>query len=83
MSTILLMLGWRLYFYSDEGSEPVHIHARKAEAECKFWLHPDAFDIEEAWSKALTPRLRREIREIVFDHFGLILSEWQRRHGGK
>jgi hypothetical protein len=83
MATIVLVLGWRLYFYSDEGTEPVHIHARKGEAECKFWLHPETFDIEEAWSRSLTPRLRREVRQIIFGHFELILAEWKRRRGGK
>jgi hypothetical protein len=35
-------------------------------------------EIREDWSEGLTPRLRREIRKIVFDHFELILEEWQR-----
>jgi hypothetical protein len=46
MPTILVVRGWRLYFYSNEGSEPMHVHASKGEAECKFWLFPDRFDIE-------------------------------------
>jgi Domain of unknown function (DUF4160) len=29
MPTILFMNGWRLFFYSNEGDEPVHIHAEK------------------------------------------------------
>ena len=49
MPTILFVLGWRLFFYSNEGNEPMHIHARKGEAECKFWLFPDGFEIEEAF----------------------------------
>ena len=76
MPTILRIRGWRLFFYANEGDEPMHVHAHKAEAECKFWLDAALFDIEEEWSHGLTPRLRREIRKIIFDHFELIVDEW-------
>src|SRR5437016_4645454 len=76
MPTILHLRGWRVFFYSDEGNEPLHVHARKADAECKFWLHQDLFDIEEVWSHGLTPRLRREIRKIIYDNFEVIAEEW-------
>jgi hypothetical protein len=78
MPTILLVRGWRLFFYADEGKEPVHIHARKGDAECKFWLYPDTYQIEEAWAYNLTPRLRREVRRIVFENLELLTDEWNR-----
>ena len=81
MPTILLVQGWRLFFYSNEGNEPLHIHARKADAECKFWLHPDTFEIEEDWSYNLTPPLRREIRRIIFEHYDIIAAEWGKYFG--
>jgi len=79
--TIILVRGWRVFFYSNESNEPVHVHAEKGDAECKLWLRTDLYDVEEAWSHNLTPRLRREIRKIVFDHFDLILDEWKRHWG--
>ncbi|MEQ8955495.1 MAG: DUF4160 domain-containing protein [Gammaproteobacteria bacterium] len=36
MPTILLQAGWRVFFYSNEGDEPIHVHFRKGEIECKF-----------------------------------------------
>lgn len=81
MPTILFMPGWRVFFYSDEGNEPPHVHARKGDAQCKFWLKEDLYEIEEAWSWNLTPRLRREIRKILFEHFDSIMTEWSRRKG--
>jgi len=45
-----MLLGWRLFFYSNEGNEPIHIHAQKGEMECKFWLNTERYDIEEAYS---------------------------------
>ncbi len=83
MPTILLIQGWRFFFYTNEGDEPIHIHARKAETECKYWLRPDLYEIEEAWSHNLTPRLRREVRKIIFDHFDLIVTEWEKSFGDK
>ena len=61
----------------------MHVHARKGEAECKFWLTAETYEIEEEWSYNLSPRLRREIRKIVFDHFDLIMGEWEKSFGGK
>jgi len=86
MPTILLINGWRVFFYANEGNEPIHVHARKGDAQCKFWLRIELFEIEEAWSYNLTPRLRREIRQIIFENFELIIREWeawQRRHRGE
>lgn len=82
MPTVLHRKGWRVFFYSDEGNEPLHVHARKGDAECKFWLHQDLFEIEEVWSHGLTPRLRREIRQIIYDNFDAIAEEWARLFGG-
>ena len=83
MPTILMVLGWRFFFYFNEGNESVHVHARKGETECKYWLKPEYYEIEEGWSYNLTPRLRREVRKIIFDHFELIVGEWEKHFGGK
>lgn len=72
-----MIAGWRLFFYSNEGHEPIHVHAEKGEAECKFWLDPELFAIEEDWAHNLTPRLRREIRRIIFQHFDAIVEAWR------
>ena len=81
MPTILNLRGWRVFFYSDEGNEPLHVHARKGDAECKFWLHQELFEIEEVWSQNLTPRLRREIRKIIYENFEVIAERWTRHFG--
>ncbi len=33
MPTILLIMGWRLFFYANEGNEPIHVHCRKGDTE--------------------------------------------------
>lgn len=76
MPTILYVRGWRVFFYSNEGNEPPHVHARKGDTEGKFWLRRNEFDIDEAWSHGMTSQLRREIRRILFDHFDLLVEGW-------
>jgi hypothetical protein len=65
--TILLLLGWRIFFYANEGNEPVHVHCRKGEKECKYWLDRENFDLEEAYAYNLSSRDRREIKQIIFE----------------
>ena len=31
MPTILLVMGWRFFFFANEGHEPMHIHVEKGE----------------------------------------------------
>lgn len=50
MPTVLYINGWRFFFYSNEGNEPVHIHVQKGEKECKYWLIEETFDIEQAFA---------------------------------
>jgi hypothetical protein len=42
----------------------------------QFWLNAEIYEIEEVWSHNLSPRLRREVRKIIFEHFDLIVEEW-------
>ena len=76
MPTILYVMGWRFFFYSNEGNEPIHIHCKKAEMECKYWIIVEDFDINEAFAYNLTPAAKKEIRKIVFEHFDYIIEQW-------
>ena len=78
MPTILLVMGWRFFFYSNEGNEPIHVHCRKGEKECKYWLDADAFDIEEAFSYNMNNKDKRDVKKIIFEYFEFIESEWDR-----
>lgn len=55
MPTVLYIFGWRLFFYSNENLEPIHIHAEKGDMECKFWLLTDEVEIKDAFAYNLTP----------------------------
>ena len=77
MPTILQVKGWRFFFYANEGSEPIHVHARNGDKECKYWLKPKTFDIEEAFCYRMNSKDRREVKQIVYLHFEQIEAEWK------
>jgi hypothetical protein len=83
MPTILLQHGWRFYFYANERGEPIHVHAQRGEAECKFWIDAGAFDVREAFAYNLSPRDRREVRKIIFEHFDYIVHAWSDTQEGR
>ncbi len=76
MPTILLIRGWRFFFYANERDEPIHIHCRKAEKECKYWLDRRNFGLEEAFSYRMNGKDKREVKKMIFDNFESIESEW-------
>jgi hypothetical protein len=78
MPTILLVFGWRFFFYANEGSEPLHIHCQKGDMECKYWLNQECFDLEEAYSYNMSSKDRRQVKKIIFEYFEVIEQEWHR-----
>jgi hypothetical protein len=49
----------------------MHVHAVKGDAECKYWLHPDRFDIVEDFEDNCTPRLRNAVLDGEWRKIGL------------
>ena len=83
MPTVLVILGWRLFFYANEGNEPIHVHYRKGDMECKYWLNREDFDLDEAFTFNMSPRDHRQIRKIIYEQFEYIEQQWdefQRRY---
>jgi len=78
MPTILLVMGWRFFFYSNEKNEPIHIHCRKAEKECKYWLDTANFSVQEAYTYSMNNKDKREVKKIIFEYFEFIEQEWDR-----
>jgi hypothetical protein len=71
-----LLSGWRLYFYSNEGKEPIHVHCQKGDMECKFWINTEMFDIQESY--AFNVSLNE--KKIIFQHFDYIVLKWNEFH---
>lgn len=78
MPTILMLSGWRIYFYSNEGNEPIHVHCQKGDAESKYWIDIENFEATEVYSYNMNSSDKRTIRKIIFTHFEYIINEWNK-----
>ncbi len=58
----------------NEGNEPIYVHCRKGDVECKYWLDREDFGIEEAFLYNMSSRDTRQIRKIIYEHF-------EKKHG--
>jgi hypothetical protein len=72
MPTLLLIEGYRFYFFSEEGEEPPHIHVKKGDAFAKLWLRPIDFARARGFSRG---ELRR-VRELTFEHQAFFVERW-------
>ncbi len=72
MPTVLLIKGFRFYFFSNENDEPIHIHVEKAGANGKIWLEP--FDIEYFYG--FTVREQRQIKKITKENLETLKLKW-------
>jgi hypothetical protein len=66
-----------------KGKNPFTFMHEKEKQNAKCGFEKEIFEVEEAWSHNLSPRLRREIRQILFEHFNLIVEVWNRHLGGR
>lgn len=72
MPTVLILKGYRFFFFSLDRVEPVHIHVEKGDSYAKFWLTP----ISLARSKGFRQHELTEIRKIVERKHKLFLEKW-------
>ena len=82
MPTVLYIKGWRLFFYSNEGNEPIHIHGQKGDKECKYWLDVDDYAIREAYTYNMNNKDIREVKKIILQNFDDIVQLWNTQFGG-
>ena len=78
MPTVLLLRGFRFFFYSNESGEPIHIHIMKGGAQGKVWLEP-AVDI--AYLHRFTNSEERDIWEIVKENDQYFKQKWNEYFG--
>lgn len=77
MPTVLKIFGYRFHFYSNEGNEPPHIHCRKENSECKFWLNA----VLLAENKGFRNHEIREIEKLVSEYREQFLEAYNEFHG--
>ena len=73
MPTVFQKDGFRFYFYSEEGNEPMHIHVAHGEGRAKYWLKPH---VVLAASIAMRAKEIKKARMLVQEHYQLIEERW-------
>lgn len=73
MPVVLRIKGFRFFFYSDEGFEPMHIHIEKAEKRGKIWLEPE---YREDYLYGFTVGEVKDIRKIIDENIETLKSAW-------
>ena len=79
MPTILRTKGYRFFFFSREGNEPMHIHVEQADRYAKFWLNP----IQLAESVGFRSGEISELRRLVQENIKLFEEKWNEYFGSK
>lgn len=78
MPTITGISGpYRLFFYSFDCTEPKHVHVRREQMVCKFWLEPVALVTNDGFS----PRELNRIRSLILEHLQEIKEAWDEHCG--
>ena len=72
MPTVLHMVLFRFFFFSNEGEEPPHIHVKAGEHEAKFWLNP----VELAVSYGFNGRELGKVERLVEEHQDEFSEAW-------
>lgn len=73
MPTVLLINGFRFFFYSNENNEPCHIHISKGSADGKVWLKPK---ISAAYLYGFSNAEEKVIMEIIQNNYELLINKW-------
>ncbi|PIZ17363.1 hypothetical protein COY51_00395 [Candidatus Desantisbacteria bacterium CG_4_10_14_0_8_um_filter_39_17] len=77
MPTIFREYGFRFFFYSNEGFEPMHIHVSSQNCEAKFWMP----DCELVWNYRFNAAQLRKIFEILQENKEMITEVWDEYFG--
>ena len=72
MPTVLRIYGYRFFFFSNEGTEPVHIHVESGDGYCKYWLNP----VSLAYSTGYDSSELNKIRKLVEEHSITVEKSW-------
>lgn len=78
MPSILKIGPFRFFFYSNENSEPAHIHIQRDRMLAKFWLTPVAL----ASSTRFSSKELRKLETLVVENKEILLEAWNEYFSG-
>lgn len=77
MPTILRWGPYRTFFYSNEGSEPPHVHVSRGNNEAKFWL----LDLTVAANAGFPDYEIGSILRVLRDNRAALVNAWHDHFG--
>jgi hypothetical protein len=77
MPTVARIGAYRFFFYSNEGTEPPHIHVQRERCLAKFWLQQVAL----AWVTGFRAVELRKVERLVVNHQREFLEAWHEYFG--
>jgi hypothetical protein len=77
MPTVLRCGPYRAFFYSNERSEPAHVHVRWEDFEAKFWLHDLTVAVNAGFPSHEIGDIIRQLRS----HRDDLLGAWHEHFG--
>lgn len=72
MPTVDRIGPYRIFFYSNEGDEPPHVHVQRDRNVSKFWLSPVAL----VGALGFKPHELREMERLVAENQQAFLEAW-------
>lgn len=78
MPTVLLIHGFRFFFFSGDTSEPIHVHVKKGDGDGKIWIEPE---IRIAYLVDFNKQEEKQIMEIVEQNRQMIKDKWNEFFG--
>jgi len=73
MPTILLINGYRFYFYAGDWNEPAHVHVEKGEGVAKIWLEPS---LSPKYFEGFKAKEKKEILKLATENYELLKTKW-------
>lgn len=77
MPTALRIGPYRLFFYSADAGEPLHIHVQRENLSAKFWLDP----VRLEWSAGFSAAELRRVEKMVQENQARLLESWNEYFG--
>ena len=81
MPNLFSISGYKIYFWSNEGSEPVHVHISKGQPvpnATKIWLTRNGGCIVASNGSNISKKELQELMSVISAQFFYICAEWKK-----
>ena len=81
MPSLFTVCGYKVYFWSNENNEPIHVHVSKGKPSpnaTKIWLTKAGKCIVASNGSKISSKELNELTEVISAQFLMICSEWKK-----